>query len=111
MPVIDCAGWSEAQRRAYTLADNARAETSEWDDALLNVELKFLDEAGFDLPVIGFSDADLDRLLAHVPDADGEDGGSSAPITIPEPPRNPASREIRLIIERSVTPTTIAAMA
>jgi len=92
VPVIDCAGWSDAQRRAYTLADNALAETSEWDDALLNVELRFLDDAGFDLPVIGFSDADLDRLLAHVPDADGEDGGSSAPITIPEPPRNPASR-------------------
>jgi DNA modification methylase len=92
VPVIDCAGWSEAQRRAYTLADNALAESSAWDEALLNVELKFLDEAGFDLPLIGFSDADLDRLLAHVPDADGEDGGSSAPITIPEPPRNPASR-------------------
>jgi len=91
VPVIDCSGWSDAQRRAYTLADNALAETSEWDDALLNVELRFLDDAGFDLPVIGFSTADLDRLLAIDPDADGDDGGSTAPISIPEPPRNPAS--------------------
>lgn len=95
VPVIECAGWSDAQRRAYTLADNALAETSEWDDALLNVELKFLDDAGFDLPVIGFSDADLDRLLAiQIEDGDDEEDASASmpPITIPEPPRNPASR-------------------
>ena len=95
VPVIDCAGWSDAQRRAYTLADNALAETSEWDDALLNVELKFLDDAGFDLPVIGFSDADLDRLLAiQIEDGDDEEGAGASvpPVIIPEPPRNPASR-------------------
>lgn len=94
VPAIDCAGWSQAQRRAYTLADNALAESSGWDDALLNVELTFLDDAGFDLPLIGFSDAELDRLLALGPDdADGEDGdASTAPIIIPEPPRNPVSR-------------------
>lgn len=94
VPAIDCAGWSQAQRRAYTLADNALAESSGWDDALLNVELTFLDDAGFDLPLIGFSDAELDRLLALGPDdAGGQDGDeSTAPIVIPEPPRNPVSR-------------------
>jgi hypothetical protein len=33
VPVIDCTGWSEAQKRAYVLADNKLAENAEWDDA------------------------------------------------------------------------------
>lgn len=72
VPVIDCAGWSEDQRRAYTLADNRLAETSEWDDELLKVELTFLTDAGFDLGLTGFDEASLDKLL-------GGGGGSTTP--------------------------------
>lgn len=71
VPVIDCGGWSEAQRRAYTLADNRLAETSEWDDELLKVELTFLDDAGFDLDLTGFDAKALDKLLGD--DADEPD--------------------------------------
>src|SRR5690606_14814983 len=56
-------GRSEQQRRAYTLADNRLAETSEWDDELLNIELTFLSDAGFDLDLTGFDEKTIGRLL------------------------------------------------
>jgi DNA modification methylase len=50
----------------------------------------------FDLSLVGFSDGELDKLLAYVPEGEGEDGagagGTVPPVVIPEPPRNPASR-------------------
>src|SRR5690606_13374146 len=49
----------------------------------------------FDLSLVGFSDGEIDKLLAYVPDGDGDgEGGASGvpPVVIPEPPRNPASR-------------------
>src|SRR5690606_24877310 len=86
---------TEAQRRAYRIADNRLAE-SPWDEALLSAELNELLAEDFDLSLVGFSDGELDKLLAFAPDGGGEEeggtGGSVPPVTIPEPPRNPASR-------------------
>lgn len=60
LPVIDCSGWDETQRRAYTLADNKIAENSGWDEELLKIEIGELLELGTDAaPVIGFSDDEL----------------------------------------------------
>lgn len=78
VPVIDCAGWTEAQRRAYTLADNRLAETSEWDDDLLKIELTFLTDTGFDLDLTGFDEKALDKLLG---------GGEGDEATDPEAAR------------------------
>ena len=58
-------------------------------------ELRGLLAEDFDLSLVGFSDGELDKLLAFVPEGDGEEGGAGGsvpPVTIPEPPRNPASR-------------------
>ena len=63
-PVIVARGWSEAQKRAYIVADNRLGELSRWDDALLAVELDELSLGGFDLELIGISDADLQRRLS-----------------------------------------------
>ncbi|MEW5421936.1 ParB N-terminal domain-containing protein [Amorphus sp. 3PC139-8] len=65
VPVIDCAGWTEGQRRAYTIADNRLAETSTWDKGLLKVELAFLNDEGFDLDLTGFEGKALDKMLAE----------------------------------------------
>lgn len=71
VPVIDCAGWSEAQRRAYTLADNRLAETSSWDDDLLRLELSFLKDEGFALDLTGFDAKSLEKIFADpAPGAD-----------------------------------------
>lgn len=64
IPVMVAAGWSEAQRRAYVLADNQLALNSTWDDGLLAGELRGLLDAEFDLGLIGFDAVTLDRLLA-----------------------------------------------
>lgn len=92
-PVIILGHLTEAQRRAYRIADNRLTE-SPWDEALLSAELNDLLAEDFDLSLVGFSDGELDKLLAHVPEGDGEDGGGAGvpPVVIPEPPRNPASR-------------------
>jgi ParB-like chromosome segregation protein Spo0J len=93
-PVILLGHLTEAQRRAYRIADNKLAE-SPWDEALLSAELNELLAEDYDLSLVGFSDGELDKLLAYVPEGDGEDGaagGSVPPVTIPEPPRNPASQ-------------------
>ena len=89
VPTITLTGLSEAQRRALVLADNRIALNAGWDETLLALELSDLKEAGFDLGIMGFEDGELDRLLAG---SEGEDEISTPPVTIPEPPRNPASR-------------------
>jgi ParB-like chromosome segregation protein Spo0J len=57
IPVMVAAGWSEAQKRAYVLADNQLAITgSGWDPELLRLELGELKLGGFDLSLTGFGD-------------------------------------------------------
>lgn len=76
VPVIDCSGWDEVQRRAYTLADNKIAENSGWDDELLKIEIGELLELGSEsAPVIGFSD---EELAAFTNGLGGEGGGGDA---------------------------------
>jgi DNA modification methylase len=64
VPVIELAHMSEAQRRAYVLADNQLALNAGWDQELLRLELADLSDLGFDLQLIGFGDGELERLLA-----------------------------------------------
>jgi DNA modification methylase len=68
-PVIPLSHLSDAQRRAYVLADNKLAELAGWDHALLAEEMRALDVEGFDLDLIGFSDDELAGLLAGPEDA------------------------------------------
>ena len=80
IPAIDCGGWTEAQRRAYILADNKIAENATWDDDLLKLELAFLDGAGFDLGLTGFDAAALDAALGA--GAASDPGGKEAPLKV-----------------------------
>jgi hypothetical protein len=65
VPVMVARGWSEEDRRLYTLADNRLAETSEWDPETLQIELDELKGLGVeeDLSMIGFSEEDLKDIL------------------------------------------------
>lgn len=64
IPVMVAAGWSEAQRRAYVLADNKLALNAGWDTDLLKLELGDLKADGFDLGLTGFDGDELATLLA-----------------------------------------------
>lgn len=66
LPVVDATGWSDAQFRAFVLADNQLALTAGWDEDLLRIELGDLKGAGFDLGLLGFPEEELSGLLAGV---------------------------------------------
>jgi DNA modification methylase len=66
VPIISREFLSEADRRAFALAENRLAELGGWDDDLLQVELKFLFEADYDLTVTGFELKDLDFTIGDV---------------------------------------------
>lgn len=63
VPVIDCSGWSEGQRKAYVLADNQLALNAGWDMELLKVELRDLADSGFGLELTGFSQEQLGDIF------------------------------------------------
>jgi len=85
-PVIVLAHLTPTQRRALMIADNQIALNAGWNEELLSAELASLKVESFDLELLGFDDADLDRLLAtpleEVQSAD----------EAPEPPTEPISR-------------------
>ncbi len=59
IPVIELQGLSEAQRRAYILADNRLAQKADWDIDLLEVELAQLKDTSFELDLTGFDSGDM----------------------------------------------------
>jgi DNA modification methylase len=63
VPVIELAHMTEAQKRAYVIADNQLAMNAGWDTALLTLELVDLKEQGFDLDLLGFDPSELEKLL------------------------------------------------
>jgi len=85
IPVMVAVGWSEAQRRAYVLADNKLTLNAGWDTELLKVELGELQGDGFDLGLTGFSGDELAALLADAT------AGLTDPDEVPEPPAEPVS--------------------
>ena len=92
VPAIRLGHLSEAQLRAYRLADNQLALNAGWNEVLLAQELRGLRDDGYDLSVVGFGVEELDRLLAFdedlVPGLDDRDPDAAAP----EPPEVPVSR-------------------
>lgn len=63
VPTITLKGLTEAQKRAYIIADNSIALNSGWDEDLLQLELIALDELGFDYSNLGFDfDLDIEQL-------------------------------------------------
>jgi DNA modification methylase len=85
-PVIVLAHLTPTQRRALMIADNQIALNAGWNEEMLAAELTALREEAFDLDLLGFDDADLDRLLAENVDA------QEAVDEAPEPPADPVSR-------------------
>ncbi|CAB4122742.1 COG0863 DNA modification methylase [uncultured Caudovirales phage] len=86
VPTIELAHLTEAQRRAYVIADNKLAENAGWDADLLKIEVADLDAVGFDLSLLGFDENFLAGLL--VPQTAE---GLTDPDDVPEPPADPVS--------------------
>ncbi len=89
VPVILLDHLTDAQRRAYILADNRLALDAGWDEDVLSQELAALNADGFDLGLTGFNDEELDRLLADALDPEDEPTGDAD--AVPEPQPDPIS--------------------
>jgi len=80
VPCIELAGLTDAQRRAYIIADNKLALNGGWDDELLAIEFAELSDAGFDNLLTGFTQDEIDALsggepldgMPELPDGDKE---------------------------------------
>ena len=85
VPAIVAKGWSEAQKRAYVLADNQLALNAGWDENLLRIEIGEIKALDFDIGLAGFGDEFLCDLFATKE-------GKTDPDQVPEPPARAASQ-------------------
>ncbi|WP_447860941.1 DNA modification methylase [Nitrospira calida] len=66
VPVVLADELSDVQIKAFRLIANRSVSWAEWDEELLSLELAELSEAGYDLALTGFDDAEIERLLADI---------------------------------------------
>lgn len=63
VPCITLAGLTPAQKSAYVIADNKLALNAGWDFEMLSVEIDGLNDAGYDVSLLGFSQQELNELI------------------------------------------------
>lgn len=63
VPVMREEHLTEAQKKAYIIADNKLTELGGWDNEMLKVELSDLKDTAFDVSILGFSDKELNKLF------------------------------------------------
>jgi DNA modification methylase len=88
VPCIRLGHLSEAQRKAYVIADNQLALNSGWDLDTLKLEMDRLGELDFDIELLGFDDDFLASLMIEEP---GD--GLTDEDAVPEPPETPITVE------------------
>lgn len=88
VPTIELSGLTEAQKRAYIIADNRLALDAGWDEDILKLEFAELEKEGFELSKTGFSDEEIREMMA---DLDREVDGVED-VETPEPPKNPKTK-------------------
>lgn len=75
IPCVKESHLTEAQKRAYIIADNKLSINAGWDDELLAVELSDLQGEGVDLSITGFDEKELADLFDDKSKSDVEDDG------------------------------------
>lgn len=86
VPCIELVGLTEAQKKAYVIADNQLALNAGWDLDMLKLEVDALKEMEFDIDLLGFDDEFLHGLLPDEPV-----DGLTDEDEVPEPPETPVS--------------------
>ena len=66
VPCVFVEHLSEAQKKAYILADNRMSLDAGWDDELLKVEMESLQEMGFDIGMTGFDESEIAHRLRNI---------------------------------------------
>lgn len=91
VPVVVADNLTPEQVQAYRIADNKTGEIAEWDYNLLPVEIKELQDANFDLSLLGFDAEELDKLLNGTEENTVSEGETDADA-VPEVPEEAVSR-------------------
>jgi len=91
VPTLALSHLSEAERRAYVLADNKLALNAGWDKEILAIELQALVDLEFDVEVTGFSLAEIDLVLDEAGEAD-PDGSDTPENAVPMVAGEPVTR-------------------
>lgn len=73
VPCVFVEHLTEAQKRAYIIADNRLALNAGWDEEMLSVELSELQGVDFDISLLGFDDAELNKLLGDIDGVEDDD--------------------------------------
>ncbi len=73
VPCVYADNLTEAQKKAYIIADNRYAEDAGWDNELLKVEMSELQDLGFDLSFTGFDADELASLFDEEKKAEDDD--------------------------------------
>lgn len=84
VPVVQLGHMTEAQRKAYVLADNRIALSSGWDTSMLSLELQDLKD-DIDLSLLGFDPDELDALLNPIEETEGLTDEDAVPDVPDEP--------------------------
>jgi len=87
VPVMVADGWTDAQKRAYVIADNKLALNADWNAEMLTYEFDDLKELGFNLDLTGFT---LDEIEAMRPEQVSE--GLTDEDAVPESPEEPVTK-------------------
>lgn len=74
---------TDAEKKAYILADNRLAEDAGWDEEMLRVELEALKEQSFDISFVGFDEKELEKYMGTAGDA--EDDGFDVEAELEKP--------------------------
>lgn len=87
VPCIVLSHLTDAQKKAYVIADNKLALNAGWDDELLAIELEALKELNFDLALTGFSEEELSALMQidevqGLTDEDAVPDAPDVPVTV-----------------------------
>lgn len=91
VPVVIATDLTPEQVQAYRIADNKTGEIAEWNYELLPLEIKELQEADFDLSLLGFDTEELDKLLNGEQENTISDGETDADA-VPEVPEEAVSK-------------------
>lgn len=95
VPCVRLGHLTEAQRRAYVIADNQLALNAGWDVDALRAEVEALQVVGFDLDLLGFDGDSLEDLIGPLdsdPASDGSDQAAAADSVLPEVREHVVSR-------------------
>ena len=88
VPCITAIGWSDAQKKAYVIADNKLALNAGWDNDMLAIEFGELKDLDFNLDLIGFNSDELANILKEP-----ETEGLTDEDAVPEAPEVPVTVE------------------